>query len=142
MVYLCVMAAIALGFFTLYIFIHLYILSSTQKLILYFLYARQRPGVGDADMNKKNCTCPHGKRYTLKILHQKSHLVWPRSKQRKSQVSLSYDSPKIRPHTLAVFIYLTVLFSFLYVCDKSPIYVRLFGPYYGLQPSQAPLYYL
>lgn len=114
------MAAIALGFFALYIFIHLYILSSTQKLILYFLYARQRPGVGDADMNKKKLYLPSWEKIYIKnFTSEKSPSVATGVKQRKSQVSLSYDSPKIRPHTLAVFIYLTVLFSFLYVCDKS-----------------------
>lgn len=33
-------------------------------------------------------------------------------KQGRSQVSLSYDAPKILQHILAIFIYLTVLLSF------------------------------
>ena len=60
------MAVIALGFFTVYIFIHPYILSSTQKLILYFLYDRQLPGVGDADMNKKKLYLPSWEKIYIK----------------------------------------------------------------------------
>lgn len=66
MVYLCVMAVIALGFFSLYIFMHPYILSSTQKLVLYFLYARQLPGVGDVDMNKKKLYLPSWEKIYIK----------------------------------------------------------------------------
>ena len=114
------MAASALGFFALYIFIHLYILSSTQKLILYFLYARQLPGVGDADMNKKKLYLPSWEKIYIKnFTSENSPSVTTEVKQWKLQVSLSYDSPKIRQHILAILIYLTVLFSFLYVCDKS-----------------------
>lgn len=60
------MALIALGFFTVYIIIHPYILSSTQKLILYFLYDRQLPGVGDADMNKKKLYLPSWEKIYIK----------------------------------------------------------------------------
>ena len=122
------MAVVALGFFTVYIFIHPYILSSTQKLISYFLYDRQLPGVGDADMNKKKLYLPSWeKTYIKNFKLENAPSVTSGVKQRKSQVSLSYDSPKIRQHILAVFIYLCCFPSHMYVISHSSC-VRLFGP--------------